>query len=247
MDKIKVELLDYTSLNKIVQIACLVTRGANKFSTPEELIKNINDNPWSQKKINDTLKLPHSKIARFTDFTYLITGSSRRFLAQLTTHHTGISIMSGSLQYSDHSKQHLEDMFCVPYEILATDNSELFTRSQSEIMDFYDKNIEYGYNRDTAGYTAPQSLRNILLVKVNLEELRYIGNQRLCKRNTDETSYVFGLMIEQAIAAAGLPDKMFMPSCYNGKCKEGKYSCGEPIICDTITDYLNDRFNIIRK
>lgn len=247
MDKIKVELLDYTSLNKIVQIACLVTRGANKFSTPEELIKNINDNPWSQKKINDTLKLPHSKIARFTDFTYLITGSSRRFLAQLTTHHTGISIMSGSLQYSDHSKQHLEDMFCVPYEILATGKSERFSRSQSEIMDFYNKNIEYGYNRDTAGYTAPQSLRNIVLVKVNLEELRYIGNQRLCKRNTDETSYVFGLMIEQAIAATGLPDKMFMPSCYNGECKEGKYSCGKPIICDTITDYLNDRFNIIRK
>lgn len=247
MDKIKVELLSHTDLNEIVQMACLVTRGANKFSSPENLLKYIKDNPWDQQKIIETLKLPHSKIARFTDFTYLITGSSRRFLAQITTHHVGISIMSGSLQYSDHSKQHLDDMFCVPYEILATYNGDPFIKSQIEVMDNYNRNIDYGYDRDTAGYTAPQSLRNILLIKVNLEALRYIGNQRLCNRNTDETSYVVGRMIEEAIKATDLSNEMFMPSCYNGNCKEGKYCCGTPIKSCSVTEYLNQRFPVIRK
>ena len=37
MDKINVKLMQYDSLNQIVQLACMVTRGANQYSSPEEL------------------------------------------------------------------------------------------------------------------------------------------------------------------------------------------------------------------
>ena len=236
MKKIDVKLISSDNLNLLTQVACEVTRGANKFSSVSELLKAINDNPWSNEKILDILSLPHSKIARFTDFTFLITGASRRFLAQLTTHHVGISIMSGSLQYSDHSKRHLKDMFVVPYELLDTEFEAGYLDEQARAMEAYNAIAEVASN-DTAGYTAPHSLRNVLLVKVNLEELKFIANQRLCKRNTDETRYIIALMVRLVCEELGLPDAWFFPSCYQiGKCKEGRYACGKPILDKINTD-----------
>lgn len=249
MNKIKVELLDYTSPNKLVQLSCLVTRGANKFSSPSDLLDKIENNPWTDKQIIEMLSLPHSKLSRFLDYTFIITGTSRRFLAQLTTHHIGISIMSGSLQYSNHANASLDDKFTIPYEILSADDmsKDYFLNACDAAMTDYSALVKsFGFKNDTAGYCAPEALRNILLVKVNLEELRYIANQRLCNRNTDETSYVVGLMVEQVIKTCSLPDKWFMPSCANDKCKESKFSCGKPVTEKTITELLDNRFSKIR-
>lgn len=257
MRKIDVKLLKYDSLNLLTQLACVTTRGANKFSSADEILRNIQDNPWSNEKIFEMLSLPHSKIARFTDFIFVIAGASRRFLAQLTTHHIGISIMSGSLQYSDHSVKHLDDMFVVPYELIDTPSEDGYLKAQKRAMDAYNVIAKVASN-DTAGYSAPHSLRNVLLVKVNLEEMRFIANQRLCKRNTDETRYIVARMVEEIVNNCSLPHAWFMPSCYKGSCKEKKYTCGKPITDlqslnggksteYTIYNYLNDEFSKIRK
>lgn len=248
MDKINVKLMQYDSLNQIVQLACMVTRGANQYSSPEELLSKIQNSPWTDERILEMLKLPHSKIARFTDFTFLITGTSRRFLAQITTHHVGISIMSGSLQYSDHSTKSLEDKFLVPYEMFKyTDVINNYLEQQEKIMKFYGDITDTGFNRDVAGYTAPQSLRNILLIKVNLEALMYIGNQRICRRNTTETEFVVGRMVEEVINETKLPFELFAPSCVTSKCGEGKFACGRVISKkQTITDVLDEDFKLIR-
>lgn len=257
MKNIDVKLIKHDDLNLLTQLACLTTRGANKFSSAEEMLKNIEAHPWSNEKIIDTLSLPHSKIARFTDFIFVIAGASRRFLAQLTTHHVGISIMSGSLQYSDHSEKHLDDMFVVPYELMDTLFEATYLSSQHQAMESYNA-IAKAIDNDTAGYSAPHSLRNVLLVKVNLEEMRFIANQRLCKRNTSETRYIVAKMVEAIVKCCNLPDKWFMPSCYTDTCKEKKYSCGKPISAKqcilkddtreyTIRDYLNDEFSKLIK
>lgn len=226
------------------QVACEVTRAANKYSNPAELLEHIESHPWSNEKVNEMLQLPHSKISRFTDFTFIITGSSRRFLAQLMTHHVGISVMSGSLQYSDHSKRHLDDMFVVPYSLLADNdyNTAVYLNKQLLAFDEYQRLIAEGIDNDTAGYTMPQSLRNVLLVKVNLEELKFIGNQRLCKRNTDETRYVIAMMIKEVVNKTGIDDGLFAPTCHHQVCPEGKYCCGSPQILFDINKYIEREF-----
>jgi thymidylate synthase (FAD) len=245
MDKIKVLLIDCDDIGFYTQLACKVTRAANEYDDPMELVEDIQGSPWNADKINEMLKLPHSKVSRFTDFTFLITGTSRRFLAQLMTHHIGISVMSGSLQYSDHSKKHLNDMFVVPHNLLvAADTKDIqkYIDAQADCFEEYNELIQQGYTNDDAGYTMPQSLRNVLLVKVNLEELRFIGNQRLCKRNTDETRYVFGRMIQEVCQRTGIDDSIFAPSCYTRPCPEGKYCCGHPLINFNIKEYLQEEF-----
>lgn len=248
MNKIKVELATFDDVCWNAQLACTVTRAANKYDDAHQLCRAIDENRWDMKKVNEMLKLPHSKIARFIDFTFVITGTSRRFLAQLMTHHIGISVMSGSLQYSDHSKQHLQDMFVIPYKLLEKGGPYTyeFYEAQKACFEEYKKLCEAGVDNDTAGYTMPQSLRNVLLVKVNLEELRFIANQRLCKRNTDETRYVIAKMIQAVVKNTGIDDSLFAPSCVERPCPEGKYCCGKPCYIFSIDGYLASEFPALR-
>ena len=248
MNKIKVDLVAYDDVDWYAQVACTVTRAANKYDNPTQLCQAVNKNRWDMKKVNDILKLPHSKISRFIDFTFIITGTSRRFLAQLMTHHIGISVMSGSLQYSDHSKQHLGDMFVVPYKLLeaADYNTNVYLNKQYECFEEYKRLVNSeGIDNDTAGYTMPQSLRNVLLVKVNLEELKFIANQRLCKRNTDETRYVVAKMIQEVVKVTGIDDSLFAPSCVNRPCPEGIYCCGKPCYSWSIEEYIKQEFPLL--
>lgn len=248
MNKIEVELATFDSISWNAQVACMVTRAANKYDSAHQLCREVDKNRWDMKKVNEMLKLPHSKIARFIDFTFVITGTSRRFLAQLMTHHIGISIMSGSLQYSDHSKQHLEDMFVVPYKLIemADYNTNVYLQKQSDCFDEYKRLIEAGLDNDTAGYTMPQSLRNVLFVKVNLEELKFIANQRLCKRNTDETRYIIAKMIQAVVKETGIDDSLFAPTCAVRPCPEGKYCCGKPCYSWSIDDYIKTEFPLLK-
>lgn len=249
MNKIQVELSTFDDVSWNAQIACTVTRAANKYDNAHQLCRAIDQNRWNMKKVNEMLKLPHSKISRFIEFTFVITGTSRRFLAQLMTHHIGISVMSGSLQYSDHSKQHLEDMFVVPYKILEKEdyNRSVYLERQYECFEEYQRLIAEGLDNDTAGYTMPQSLRNVLFVKVNLEELKFIANQRLCKRNTDETRYVIARMIQEVVDNAEIDDSLFAPSCLTGPCPEGKYCCGKPVYYNwSIDKYIEQEFPLLK-
>lgn len=249
MNNINVALVTADDVGFLAQLACEVTRAANKYDSPVELINSVRGKPWNAAKINEMLNLPHSKISRFTDFIFVITGTSRRFLAQLMTHHIGISVMSGSLQYSDHSKRHLSDMFVTPYNLLVANNKhdiDRYLETEYNCFEEYSRLCAEGYSNDDAGYTMPQSLRNVLLVKVNLEELKFIGNQRLCKRNTDETRYVFAKMIQQVCKETGIDDGLFAPTCYKRPCPEGKYCCGHSMPSFNIDDYLAEEFGLLK-
>ena len=74
----------------------------------------------------------------------------------------------------------------------------------------------------------------------------FIANQRLCRRNTNETRYVVGLMVEKVIEKTGLLDKFFMPTCVERPCQEGKYSCGCPVGFDTVHELLDWDFRTLR-
>lgn len=248
MDKIDVKLLHYTEPNRICQLACEVTRGANKFANVNALNNKVDDNPWDHDKVIKTLSLPHSKLSRFIDFTFAIVGASRRFLAQITTHHVGVSIMSGSLQYSNHAKQSLADKFVVPYALFDQPGFvvDKYLQVQEAAMTEYDELVNKdGIDNDTAGYITPQSLRNCLLIKVNLEALRYIASQRLCNRNTDETQYVVAQMVNLVCNQLGLPWEWFAPACYTGNCKEQKYCCGKPIRVDSADEFIERQFPLL--
>lgn len=254
MDKIKVKLVSHDDLDAIAT-ACKITRSMGKVDDFDQL-----KNDWSKEKIQSMLEYPHSKLGRFTDFNFLILGASRRFLSQIITHHVGCDLISGSLQYSDMTGNTIypSDMFVVPYGIICYADTEddnglkngwiidYYIKSQMKAIETYESLRQYKIDNDEAGYVMPMSSRNNIYLKVNLEELRFIANQRLCRRNTEETRYVVGLMVEEVIKATGLKDELFMPTCHDRPCPEGRYSCGCPIMLNTIKELLDFDFQKIR-
>lgn len=203
-------------------------------------IKNMNDlkELFEQSHTPGFLKavaqLPHGTIKRFTPITIAIVGASRRFLAQARTNQVGFNYVSASLQYSDYSG---EADFVVPYALMEKDKEDWtisrakgYLDSCKEAMDTY-KWLSRETDNDTAGYAAPQGLRNILIMQANHQAWDYFIRLRGCNRNTVETQYVAMLIWE---ALLNTPDgEAFFgkagPDCMGIGCREGKFCCGDPM------------------
>jgi len=204
-----------------------------------------------EKLLKTVAGLPHGTITRFTPITITIVGASRRFLAQARTHQVGMTYVSASLQYSDYSGQ---ADFVVPYEMLGNEVNELEARrvyleSCTRDMNNYKYLInECGMSNDTAGYAAPQGLRNILIMQGNNESWAHFVRMRACNRNTLETQYV-ALRIWEALLNTVDGEQLFFnvgPDCITGKCREGKFSCGKPM-SGTPTGIIGALFPKLRK
>lgn len=182
-------------------------------------------------------QLPHGTIKRFTPITVAIVGASRRFLAQARTNQVGFNYVSASLQYSDYSG---EADFVVPYALIEKDHNEpslfekhytnMYLDSCKESMDAYSL-IADATDNDTAGYAAPQGLRNILIMQANHQAWDYFIRMRSCNRNTVETQYVT-MLIWEALLNTPYGEEFFGlsgPDCMHGVCREGKMCCGKPM------------------
>lgn len=202
------------------------------------------DTAKREKLLKTVAGLPHGTITRFSPITVAIVGASRRFLAQARTHQVGMTYVSASLQYSDYSDQ---ADFVVPYELIERDSNnpifklipgfstayyeEAYLGVCRKAMNAYKSLVEAGVDNDTAGYMAPQGLRNILIVQGNTESWAHFIRMRSCNRNTLETQYV-ALKIWEELLQTVDGDSMFCnvgPDCLTGKCREGKFSCGKPM------------------
>ena len=189
----------------------------------------------------DIAKLPHGTIKRMTPITVAIVGASRRFLAQARTHQVGITYVSASLQYSDYSG---EAGFVVPYEIMKASKRDNIDYKAEYLQDCSLAMEKYAAlavctDNDTAGYLAPQGLRNILIMSGNHEAWMNFIRARGCNRNTVETQYVT-MLIWEALLHTADGEEMFAyagPDCCYGKCREGKMSCGR-LLHDSPTDQI---------
>jgi thymidylate synthase (FAD) len=220
-------------------LAKLTQRGHN-IHCMDDLMKLYNDSIGHHKTAVNVANLPHGTIKRFTPITVAIVGASRRFLAQARTHQVGFNYVSASLQYSDYSGK---ADFVVPYALMEADKeffekyggaskmySGMYLEQCSKAMGIYTALAEATDN-DTAGYAAPQGLRNILIMQANHEAWMHFIRLRGCNRNTVETQYVTMRIWEELLKTED-GEEMFHyagPDCMYGMCREGKMCCGKPL------------------
>ena len=217
-------------------LAKLTQRGHN-IKNMDDLMKLYNESMNKHKTAVSVAALPHGTIKRFTPITIAIVGASRRFLAQARTHQVGINYVSASLQYSDYSGK---ADFVVPYAITEASHNgvrindmdpvDFYLRGCQEDMEQY-RLLAEATDNDTAGYKAPQGLRNILIIQANHESWMNFIRARACNRNTNETKYVV-LRIWEELLKTEDGEEMFHfagPDCMYGMCREGKMCCGKPL------------------
>ena len=87
----------------------------------------------------------------------------------------------------------------------------------------------FGVDNDSAGYCAPQGMRNILLISATPYQWKHMIRQRTCRRNTRETRYVMMKIWEELLKQNGELFSDCGPFCMNGGCEEGKMTCGKNI------------------
>ena len=96
-------------------------------------------------------------------------------------------------------------------------------------MKNYQEMIRYGVDNDSAGYCAPQGMRNILLIGATPYQWKHMIRQRTCRRNTKETRYVMLKIWKQLLEQNRELFSDCGPFCMNGGCEEGKMTCGKSI------------------
>lgn len=237
MDKIQVGVIaehGYAT-ETMAALARLTQRGHN-IKTLED-IKELWRQPASDKLVRSLMKMElHGTIKRFAPITIAIVGASRRFLAQARTNQVGFNYVSASLQYSDYGDT---ADFVVPYALMEADAKQ-YSTSQSYVKMYLDsckesmrnyRIIASDIDNDTAGYAAPQGLRNILIMQGNHEAWLHFIKLRTCNRNTMETQYVALRIWEELLKTDGGEDMFAFagPDCMYGRCREGKMCCGKPL------------------
>lgn len=227
MDKIKVAVLNPTAISeaeKMMVCAARLTQSGHKVKDLEDFLA-LYDKSYTEKTVQTMTGLPHPTIQKFAVINVVVVGASRRFLAQITRHQNEVKFMSASLQYSDYSN---EADFVVPYSLLDSIMRVSYLSQCQAAMDRYKLLVEYGLDNDSAGYLAPQGLRNVLIISATPYQWKHMISQRVCRRNTSETRYVMLRIWEQLYELA--PDLFTCgPFCMFGTCQEGKMCCGSPI------------------
>lgn len=227
MDKIEIKVLNpeaVASAERMMACAARLTQRGHNIKNLSDFME-LYDAQYSANTILNMGKLPHPTIQKFAAINVVVVGASRRFLAQITRHQNEVKFMSASLQYSDYSDK---ADFVVPYEFLDSPLQKGYIKQCTEAMQKYKLLIEYGADNDSAGYLAPQGLRNILIISATPYQWKHMIGQRICRRNTAETRYVMLKIWEQlqALSPVLFSAENTGPFCMLGHCKEGKMSCG---------------------
>lgn len=249
MNKIEVGVIAEhgNALETMGFLARMTQRGHNIKSLQD--IKDMLGKPVSSPFAEALMKMElHGTIKRFTPITIAIVGASRRFLAQARTNQVGFNYVSASLQYSDYGDS---ADFVVPYALMEYDRKPStplaslgalgavdareslvgkYLQSCNQAMITY-KELSAATDNDTAGYAAPQGLRNILIMQGNHEAWLHFLKTRTCHRNTNETQYVAFRIWEELLKTDGGKEmfKYAGPDCMYGICREGKMCCGKPM------------------
>ena len=207
--------------------AARLTQRGQRIKNMEDFV-NLYASDYTEATVKAMASLPHPTIQKFAVINVVVVGASRRFLAQITRHQNEVKFMSASLQYSDYSG---EAGFVTPYNMIDTLHEQVYQEDCQKMMEAYSFMIEHGLDNDSAGYLAPQGLRNILIISATPYQWKHMISQRTCRRNTDETRYVLLriwqqlYMLDPALFAPVLTG----PPCMSSGCPEGKMSCHKPV------------------
>lgn len=225
MNRIKVEVLE-GNLNGMPKFLARLTQRGHLIKGMDDVLA-LYDDAIEGAPSKYLLSLPHTTIQRMNYLTVAITGLSTKAVSQLRTHAKRLTFVSTSTQYSDFSG--CNDNYVIPDGL--TDEQKLYMRDTYDgIQHMYERLIQSGVDKDKASYILPQGLRKTLIISGSLDDWSYVMRTRLCHRNTEEVQNIMRLILKEIESNWADGEEYtvnMLPPCVNGKCLEGKFSCGK--------------------
>lgn len=179
---------------------------------------------FDKRKITKTIKYllqaDHTSIFEHINYTFLIEGASRSYLAQQTRHRVA-SYTSGSQHYQNYKN----------YEAGVISNldpkvEELYKKGMENSMKIYNELIDLGMPKYEARQVLPNGMQNNLMITINARSLINFFKLRLCYRNTEEIRIVAVKMYQLCVEHFPELFRYVGPTCImTGKCNQGKMAC----------------------
>jgi len=169
------------------------------------------------------LDAEHTSILEHVSFTFLITNISRSLLAQVTRHRIG-SFTSSSQHYQDY-----RDYPVVMCEDMRGNKEATYAFNNS--YERYMNLIDEGISKEEARQVLPNAAAVNLLWSANARSLVNFLRLRLCHRNVLEMQTFASKIYTRCLEHMPNLFTHAGPQCFmDGKCKQGKMTCGTPWI-----------------
>ena len=223
MDKIEVKFLYGYNFNMPKFLAKLTQRG-HEIESMEDIM-SIHESISSTEEPSDYfMESPHTTLRRMNPICIAVSGLSTKCVSQLRTHAKRLTFLSTSTQYSSYINKN-ENFGVIPSD--DPEEAKTFSTIYKIIFSLYDFLIDMKVDKDKASYILPQGLRKALIIYGNVDDWQYVMKTRLCHRNSYETQMVMKAIYKVIKDNMGEQwVKGMLPPCANGKCEEGKLSCG---------------------
>ena len=195
------------------------------------------DSEGAYRFIKKIMKMGHTSITEHVSFTFFVEGVSRAMTHQLVRHRLA-SYSQRSQRYVDHDSfdyimpPQLEGK-AVEIDGKEVDAADYFRDTMKTVSE------RYGKLRDAMGrkgessnqdarYILPNACETKIFVTMNARELYHFFEERLCERAQWEIRGVAEKMLFLARQACPSVFDKAGPKCVTqGKCPEGKLSCGK--------------------
>lgn len=229
--KLKVKLIAHSSdPDKVVTMAaklCYSPVGV------EEIGNNLTDEQVD-KFLSMLVSIGHQSPVEHASFTFAIEGISRSCSHQLVRHRIA--------SYSQQSQRYvrMDDVgYIIPPSIEKIPQAkESYLRAIQKAQQEYAELVEHLMNSgrtekeaiEDARYVFPNACETKMVVTMNARSLLNFFEKRCCERAQWEIKELAYAMLRECKKIAPVLFKKAGPSCYHGKCIEGKLSCGRPDI-----------------
>lgn len=170
------------------------------------------------KLIKKVLLMGHATAFENVVMTFLITGGSRNFLAQITRHRIG-TFASASQHYQNY--KNYGAIFCPQMQ-----EHPKVIQFMANMMDLYNQLVSEGIPHEEVRQILCGGMENNLLWTVNARSLINFLNLRLCERNTLEMKTVASKVRDVVIEYFPELFSYVGADCFMyGKCRQGDMSC----------------------
>ena len=174
--------------------------------------------------LRDIIKSGHTSVLEHAVFTFSVTGVSRVLTHQLVRHRIA-SYEQQSARYVNMK----DALFVCPPTIAENTQAQMECEQVlDECKALYLRLIAAGIPEEDARYVLPTSMCSNIVITMNARELRHFFSLRCCNRAQWEIRELADKMLEICSNMAPVLFEGCGPGCVNGKCPEGKRSCGVP-------------------
>jgi thymidylate synthase (FAD) len=245
MQELTVKLLGYTmpvegtNPEKIVSAAAKLCYSNSNI---QDLMNGLDQNETAS-FIKMLARLEHESPLEHISFTFGIEGVSRILEQQLTRHR----LASYSIQSGRYVKR--DPKIVKPDNISENEEvNKIFDDAFEATKQAYIKMIELLENKyikegiekskaekqaiEDARFILPNGLQTKIIVTMNARSLINFFEHRCCYRAQDEIRQLANKMLDIVLDIAPNVFNYAGPKCLNGKCKEGKLSCGKKYIAN---------------